>query len=284
MSTIMRNGLILFARCRSDGECSLCPHKGKAVVYGPFPSRRRGLSLGINLFVGKKVCSFDCIYCFRGKTEIKVSNTSDVPRHIALKINAKILREALVSSLSTVEETLEAIDFSGNGEPTLHPNFPSFVDVVRDVIREFNLDVSLGIFTNASLLNELNIIKALLKLDHIEVKLDTIIEQKFKEINRPHEKICLKKIVQGIKTLREKFHGTLAIQTLLLRYGRINNVTTHDAKRLAEVLETIKPDEVHIYTVYRKPQLPTVAKVTREEVKEFLNILVDYGLNVKVYL
>lgn len=52
---------LLYAKCPPSGECLSCPVGGRAVTYGPFTSRRRGVSIGINVFPGVRVCSFNCV-------------------------------------------------------------------------------------------------------------------------------------------------------------------------------------------------------------------------------
>jgi wyosine [tRNA(Phe)-imidazoG37] synthetase (radical SAM superfamily) len=264
-----------FADCRkSEG----CPLSWISIVYGPFESRRRGRSLGINLFPVKSVCNFNCVYCFRGGAQIKACSPTLGP----LRISAADVVNALKEALTEVRD-VKAIDFSGNGEPTLHLKFKEIVWSVRSFIREAGLDVSLGTFTNSTLLHRREVIEALQHLDHVEAKLDTVIDWKLKAINRPCRGITVQRILENLIGLRRMFDGTLAIQIILIKYHGIKNYTPRDAKLMAESLAKIEPDVVNVYTAYRRPRLESVKPAPREEMEVFSEILKEHGLNVKVF-
>jgi len=271
--------VIPFAKCRLDGDCLKCPFRGKAIVYGPFKSHRRGVSIGINLFPYRKVCSFNCVYCFRGFTEVKTLKLAIPP----YSISPVILREALEKAINTIGN-VDAIDFSGNGEPTLHPKLKTYINTVKEFVKEKSLNVSIGIFTNSTTLFRSNIIKILKELDHVEAKLDTVIEWKFRVINRPHKLLSIKKIIEGLVRFRKVFEGTLAIQIMLLKYDRVNNYGFKDARLIGETLLTIEPDIVHVYVPYRIPRLSSVSKPSKQEVAEFSKILREHGLKVKSFI
>ncbi len=265
----------LFADCRKSKGC---PLSWVSIVYGPFKSRRRGLSLGINLFPVKSVCSFNCIYCFRGGAQIKACRPTSGP----YKISASEVKNALEIALDNVDR-INAIDFSGNGEPTLHESFSKIVKGVYRFLQDYGVDASLGLFTNSTMLSRQEVLKAVEDLDHIEAKLDVIPEWKFKIINRPCRNLSVKKIVENLITLRKSFSGTLAIQTILLEYKGLKNFTERDARLLAKELNKVKPDVVNIYTVYRKPRLELVKPASREAMNLFSEILKEEGFEVKVF-
>jgi len=255
-----------------------CPIKGRALVYGPFISRRRGISIGINLFPGRKTCSFNCVYCFRGATQYKVNSLVDD----LYGIKPSNLYKALEKAYECIRH-IDAIDFSGNGEPTLHIRFSEFIDVVRRFCHDYGLDPNVGVFTNASTLYMLNVLNALKKLDTIEAKLDTCTPWKYKIINRPCKSVNLDMIINGLIKLRKEYSGKLIIQIMLLKYYDTLNYTARDSQLMAEVLNMIKPDEVHIYTTYRKPRLKSIKRVNEDDMRRFSEALVNYGFNVKIY-
>jgi len=268
-----------FARCPPQvrGDCLRCPMRGRAVVYGPFRSRRRGLSIGVNLFIGAKVCSFDCVYCFRGATAVKRRRPYDpgLP-------TIEMLEEGLRRALGEVGD-VEAVDFSGSGEPTLHSRLGEFIRAARRVVGEYAPGASLGIFTNSSTLGLRRVVEALKELDQVEAKLDTLDERKFQVINRPVEGIRVGDILEALKSFRREYGGTLAVQVMLVSYGGCLNYTLEDAERMAEALTAVDPDEVHLYTAYRAPRLPSVARAPPEEIVEFARVLRSSGLRVEVY-
>ena len=269
---------MLFARCIPSGECLKCPFRGASITYGPFRSRRRGTSIGINLFPGRKVCSFNCVYCFRGRTEVKTLEPTEGP----YEVSAEVLRKALREALKEVGE-INAVDFSGSGEPTLHPRLREFTEVVREFTRELGLDASVGVFTNSSTLGRGDVVEALRKLDFVEAKLDTVIPWKFRLINRPYRTLQVSDIVSNLARFRKVFEGTLAVQVMLLKYHRVGNYFVRDAEVLADALSSIEPDVVHIYTVYRMPRLSKVVRADESYMLNYARVLEKEGFKVKVF-
>jgi len=276
MGEIVRLDLLYFAKC-PQAECSECPYKGRAVVYGPFTSRRRGLSLGVNLYPTAKVCSFNCVYCFRGATELKTVEFTDlgVPTPAMLK---KSLNEAI----SQIGD-FKSIDFSGNGEPTLHPKLSEFVKTVREFAANNYGEVSVGLFTNSSMLLNDHVLTAISSLDHVEAKIDAVSELKFNAVNMPEKSLTPRKILGGLKNLCKSFHGEIAIQVMLLHLDSLSNAEESDAEALAEALKSIEPDHVHLYTVYRRPRLNIVKPASKEEIKRFASILSREGFKTEIY-
>ena len=270
---------LLYAKCPPSGECLRCPYRGRSITYGPFRSRRRGTSIGINLFLGRKVCSFNCVYCFRGKTSIKtmtpVSGDYDIP--------PGLLHEALNEALRNAGE-VRAVDFSGNGEPTLHPRFSEYVDVVVDFVKKIDPDISVGVFTNSSTLGMGKVVEALLKLDYVEAKLDTVIQWKFRAINRPYKTLNIDDVMRNLRIFRKKFSETLVVQIMLVKYLNMANWGIRDAELMADALTVIEPDEVHVYTAYRTPRLETVSRAREEVMHTYGKVLENRGLKVELYI
>ncbi|NPB00188.1 MAG: radical SAM protein [Crenarchaeota archaeon] len=273
--------IIPYSPC--PGDCTRCPAKHRAVIYGPVQSRRRGRSLGVNLFPLRKVCSFDCIYCLRGRTVVKIAS----PDLSQVQISVNQVVEILRNILEKIET--DTVDLSGNGEPTLYPYLEELCSELRKLCDEYGVR-SLGVFTNSSTLKYENILKALKYVDHIEAKLDTALEEKFKIINRPCENIKFEDIIEGLVKARKTLHSELAIQILLLKYvsddGRtIVNYSEDDAYHMANILQKIEPDIVNIYTVYR-PVMTSyrIEKPNEELMKIFSDILENAGLKVRTFI
>ncbi|MEM4831686.1 MAG: radical SAM protein [Sulfolobales archaeon] len=275
-------GLVPYARCLPSGECLECPFRGKALVYGPFRSRRRGVSIGINLFPGRKVCSFNCIYCFRGPTELKTLKPVEDVYCISVKTLRRALEQAY-GALLTVESRVEALDFSGSGEPTLHVRFPEMVRAALEFAREYGLSSGVGVFTNSTMLWHEGVVKALSGVEYVEAKLDTVDPEKFVAINQPVEGLRVDSVVEWLKRFRKGFSGVLAVQVMLLRCGNLVNYTEKDAENLADALLLVEPDLVHVYTVYRAPRLSGVQRASEESIAEFTRRIREAGLNVRAY-
>jgi len=272
------SGYFLFARCIPTGECLKCPFRGRSITYGPFRSRRRGTSVGINLFPSVKVCSFNCVYCFRGRTEVKTLE----PNEAYSDVDPELLRKALKEAIKNVGH-IDAIDFSGNGEPTLHPRFKEFTDLVKRFVKELGIDVSVGIFTNSSTLYRGEVVEALKNLDYVEAKLDTAIQWKFELVNKPCRGLRVDDIVSNLARFRKLFEGVLAVQVMLVRYRRVVNYSLRDAELLADKLSLIEPDVVHVYTTYRTSRLATVFKASEEDMARFAKVLEGREFKVEIF-
>jgi len=248
-----------------------------AIVYGPLHSRRRGFSLGINLFPGPSICSFNCIYCFRGGAQ---RHLASVERDEAGLDPDKVIRAIsyALRRLGSDAEKLRAIDFSGNGEPTLHPRFAEIVRAVREYIDSKGMGISLGLFTNSSRLCGPAVREALPYLDHVEAKPDTVVTWKFRVINQPAPGVELHDMLECLAMLRGLFHGTVALQVILLETDGFANYWPWDAEQLASLAEKISPDRVNLYTVYAPPRQKAVRKAPKPQMERYAAILRGHGL------
>lgn len=272
------------AKCPVD-NCIDCPFQGKVVVYGPMLSRRRGLSLGINLYPGVKFCNFNCIYCYLA---VPYSKDKKVLKLIKPKDLEAILNDALKNNPG-----VQSVDFVGNGEPTLHPKFLEYAKIARKVVESFNKKaenkkkqgkkISLGIFTNSTNLRNKKVLKALGYFDHIEAKLDTSIPEKFRKINFPITNKSLDEIIEDLRYARSRFKGVFDLQVMLLKYKNFTNCSKKDALEMAKAIRYIQPNEVHLYTAYRKSKNPNIKPLSRKEIEKYAKVLRGKGIKAKTF-
>lgn len=197
----------------------------ESTVYGPVQSWRVGLSLGIDLLYVDSICSFRCVYCQLGKINV----------HTDLR-EVYVPTETVMRDLKASDWTrADIITLSGNGEPTLAANIG---EVIRE-IKAFTLKPVL-VLTNSAHLSDPLVRREISAADRIFCKLDAAEEKTFRKINRPVEGITLRRIVDGIKTLRAEYAGFLAIQTMLTQINR------NQLEPLATLLKEIQPDEVQL--------------------------------------
>jgi wyosine [tRNA(Phe)-imidazoG37] synthetase (radical SAM superfamily) len=212
----------------------------KAVIYGPVLSRRLGYSLGINILSPHiKICSFDCVYCQYGKTELKTQN----PDPASLYSVNEIIKE-VEKGLMTARK-LDFITFSGNGEPTLHPQIAEIVTRVKKLRDQLRPDVKLAMFSNVSELQREDVRHAIGMIDQPILKLDGGDEETIQRINRPVEGINLTDIVSGIR----KFDG-ITLQTLFLG-GKLSNSDEETVEKWIILIQEIHPKHVQIYSTDR---------------------------------
>jgi len=242
----------------------------KGIVYGPVKSRRLGNSLGVNLSPGEiKLCSLNCSYCQYSWTGMLVRDVSSGLGNIlpAADIVVKEISRALRHA-AEIGDKVDSITFSGNGEPTLHPNFPEIVDAVVALRDSTVPGARVVCLSNSTTLGDPKVIAALKKIDEPVMKLDTGDEEFFKRLNRPAAEVHFPDILKGL----EKLDGKLTIQSLFVG-GAVNNATPEALASYIYALTRIRPRAIQIYTLDRVPadrRLKALAKNELEAIKELV--------------
>jgi wyosine [tRNA(Phe)-imidazoG37] synthetase (radical SAM superfamily) len=210
------------------------------IIYGPVLSRRLGRSLGINLLPNnRKVCSFDCVYCQYGDTADLVlsptRSTLPTPKEVFSAVEAALKKP----------RSMDYLTFSGNGEPTIHPDFPEIVRGVKELKDQLRPGAKLAILSNSSRVNDPEVAAALRLMDAPMMKLDAGDEETFRAINCPVSKLKLSDIIDGLATL-----PNLMIQSVLID-GHVSNIRGNPYESWASVLNDLRPQEIHIYSTER---------------------------------
>jgi wyosine [tRNA(Phe)-imidazoG37] synthetase (radical SAM superfamily) len=217
-------------------------------VFGPVISRRLGESLGINLLPNnRKICNFNCIYCECGPTYSASIRNFDIPSRTEVK-------EKLESRLRDIKKKglfIDTITFAGNGEPTLHPEFPEIIDDTIELRDNHLPGTNIAILSNSTLIGNDKIFNALNKVDLNILKLDSGYEDTNITINCPLQPFNLEKTIENLK----KFNGNLIIQTLFFKGTykgtEVNNATPEEVTKWLQIINEIKPESVMIYTIAR---------------------------------
>ncbi|MFX1417313.1 MAG: hypothetical protein ACFE9N_00165 [Promethearchaeota archaeon] len=261
-------------------------------TYGPFLSRRLGLSLGVNVLANYKLCTFNCVYCEIGltKTENLVS-----PNYRLNLPPSPNFRQELISILKYVPH-LNSITFGYNGEPTLNENILEFLKIAKDVRDELkwtNEKPIITLFTNSSTLYIDEIRERVTKFELVLAKLDAANNFDFKRTNRPHRDTPKIEMIIGslikLKKQMPKQHK-LAIQCLIFNSYKddfIPNNNSTNILNLANALKRIKPDIVQIYSTARIPAEYFVFSIDDDKKKEissiFKDIIDDDGIEINIY-
>jgi len=220
-------------------------------IYGPVPSRRLGISLGIDP-IPLKVCSFNCIYCEVARTTLLTTERKEyIP-------SEKILLE-LKNFLKESNQHIDYITFSGSGEPTLN----SKIGYMIKKIKKF-ANIPVAVLTNASLLYREDVRDELLNADLVKCTLDAAEEKYFKRINQPEQSLTIQRIINGIIKFSETYKGKLLIEVMLVRDV---NDTEENYRALHKVLKRIKADKVQINTVVRPSAVGFARPLTDQELK-----------------
>ena len=224
-------------------------------LFGPVPSRRLGMSLGIDL-IPKKVCSLDCVYCEVGKT---TKLTTDRLEYVKYDKVIAELRDFMSSN-----PKIDYITFSGSGEPTLN----SRIGDVLNFVKENYPNVKTAVLTNGTLLWDKKLRQDLLAADVILPSLDAAGQEAFEKINRPAAGIVLQDYVQGIIDLRKEYRGKIWLEVLFLKGY---NDSEDELMRLKEAIEKIKPDSVQLNTLDRPGTVDGLIALTKEELQHIID-------------
>jgi len=217
--------------------------KKMPLAYGPINSRRFGLSLGVNPLGPDKVCSFDCRYCDLG---LSVMTMNKIRKELVFPARAEIV-EAVRQELRKNHEGLSAITFSGNGEPTLHPEFEELVSDILVARNELAPQAKLIALSNGAHLDSKKVIVGMNKLDVRVLKLDAGSDKVMKALNAPLVRRNLSQLLTGFKKL-----NNCVIQAMFVK-GAIDNTQNSDIDEWVELIGMIQPAGVQLLTVTRPP-------------------------------
>lgn len=258
------------------------------IIYGPVKSRRLRNSLGLNLLpITYKLCSFDCIYCQYGYTNVWTIDAKEYIKDLPTPEQVGTALKSALYKLKERGETLDYITFSGNGEATLHPDFEEIVKVVLDVKNDFYKEShhipKVTILSNSTMTYKDNVVKALKMLDVIIMKLDAGSSKLLERINHPANPITFDSIIEGLKKLSNLKTPPLIIQSLFID-GEIKNWDDESISDWIKSIGEIKPLEVQIYSLDRPPADSKLKVVSREILENISRKLKEEtGIKSKIY-
>ena len=261
-------------------------------TYGPFQSRRLGLSLGVNVLANYKLCTYNCVYCEIGLT--KKENLVSPNYNIKLQPSPNFRKE--LKSILYYFTHLNSITFGYNGEPSLNENLLDFLKIAEDVRNELNWPNEkpiLTLFTNSSTLYIDKIRKRVNQFELVLAKLDAANDVDFKRTNRPHHDTPnIEMIIESLIKLKQEMPKAhkLAIQCLI--YNSYNkdffpNSTARNILDLANALKRIKPHIIQIYSTARIPAEYFVYAIDDEKKREisaiFEETIGDEKIEINIY-
>ena len=249
-----------------------------STIFGPIQSRRLGVSLGVNLMPSDgKICSFDCLYCEAG-FNAQGAGKKGLPSRDKVRRDL----ETKLADMWQKQEPLDVITFSGNGEPTLHPEFPGIIDDVLELRDRFYPDAKVSVLSNSTRIFDPAVADALDKVDNNILKLDSAVEETMRIIDRPNDPaFTVERLVEGLK----RFSGRGIIQTMLLRGEHdgknIDNTTPEELEALLEAYRRIEPKEVMLYSIDRTTPEERLRKVEQEELDRISEWFRNRGVPVQ---
>ncbi len=250
-----------------------------STVFGPIRSRRLGVSLGINLMPDNgKICSFDCIYCEAGfNAQGHGDGRLPSPRELEADLRARL------AQMKADGDPLDVITFSGNGEPTLHPDFSEIVDITLALRDEFYPEAKVSVLSNSTRIFSDDVARALMRVDNNILKLDSAVEDTMRLIDRPASpQFTVPRLIEGLR----RFTGQCIIQTMILRGSHngqsVDNTTPAEVAALIDAYRSIRPREVMLYSIDRSTPVETLEHVGADELRRIGALVEAEGIPVQV--
>lgn len=248
------------------------------IAYGPIHSRRLGNSLGVELMpLDHKLCTFNCIYCECGW------NTPVSHPQLPTREQVKAALEAKLSTLNSQLSTLNVITFSGNGEPTLHPDFLGIIQDTVDLRNRYCPNAKVSVLSNATQLHRPDVVQALWLCDNRILKLDAATDTMMRLIDQPvNANLTVQTILEHLKL----FNGDFTLQTCFLRGEhngqRIDNTTPDELHAWYRAVDLLQPKQIMIYVIDRKTPEEHLEKIPRPEMEAIAAPLIEKGYNVTI--
>ena len=242
------------------------------IAYGPIHSRRLGTSLGMELMpLEHKLCTFNCVYCECGwNTPVS---------HPKLPTRAEV-KAALEARLKEGLD-LDVITFSGNGEPTLHPDFLGIIEDTCALRDQYCPKAKVSVLSNSTQLGRADVVQALRLCDNRILKLDAATDEMMRRIDLPvNDKLTVEQIMEWLMA----FDGNFTLQTCFLRgehAGKpIDNTTQEELEAWYKAVDTLHPKQIMIYVIDRKTPEENLTKISRDEMEAIAAPLIAKGFDV----
>lgn len=232
------------------------------LIFGPIPSRRFGMSLGIDLSPTTKQCNFDCLYC-----ELAPAATVSTQKDV-------VEVSKIINELKThLNDKVDVITLTANGEPTLYPYLSELIDEI-DKIKQSTQTL---ILTNSATLVDDSVFNTLLKLDQVKLSLDAVSSDVFKKIDRPHNDIKIDEVAQKVVEFSRVYKGKLFIEILFV-HGL--NDTKEEIAKLNDILMAINTTRIDLGTIDRPPAYPVMG-ISYKELHE-ASLMFDNSLPIHI--
>lgn len=243
-------------------------------VFGPIHSRRLGNSLGINLLpVNGKICSFDCIYCECGWNK---DGLADRKLPDAAQVRGAL--EDKLSELMLADVKIDSITFSGDGEPTLNPEFPRIIDDTLLLRDTFYPEAKVSVLSNATRVHVPEVFEALRKVDNPILKIDAPTNELIALIDRPAPGYDISRVIEALGA----FEGDFVLQTMFLRSPEFDSASPEVLEGWKAIVRSLRPREVMVYTIDRPTPAQNLEAFTEEEMRTLVQPLIDEGFKIQI--
>lgn len=238
------------------------------IAFGPIPSRRLGKSLGINN-IPPKICTYSCVYC-------QVGLTRNMSRERKSFYGSATVVGAVIEKIREAHENGEEIDyltFAPDGEPTLDRDLGEEIKELRET------GMRVAVITNSSLIGDKSVRKDLSGADWVSLKVDSVLENVWRRVDRPHRALSLENISEGIAEFTSSFKGFLATETMLI--SGIND-TEESIEATASFISGISPDRSYISVPTRPPALKKCRGGDEAAVNRAYQVFTEKGVRAEI--
>lgn len=260
-------------------------------VFGPIFSRRLGSSLGINLLPEKgKICNFDCIYCECGWNRDGRNDTLlPTAEKVRTDLERKLKELSVCSGQFVVDSTrdqmlptthcplptpVDSITFSGDGEPTLNPEFPQIIDDTLRLRDQYYPKAKVSVLSNATRVHIPEIFNALRRVDNPIMKIDAPTNELIEKINMPAPGYDIARVIEALK----QFEGNFVLQTCMLRGNGFDSARPEVILPMMDIVRLLKPREWMVYTIDRATPMQGLEKFSPQEMKSLVQPIIDEGI------
>jgi wyosine [tRNA(Phe)-imidazoG37] synthetase (radical SAM superfamily) len=224
-------------------------------LFGPVPSRRLGVSLGIDL-IPKKVCSLNCVYCEVGKTTKLTTDRMEYVKYDDVIIELK--------QFMSNNPKIDYITFSGSGEPTLNSRIGEVISFVKNNYPK----IKTAVLTNGTLLYDKKLRSELLQVDVILPSLDAGSQSVFKKIDRPNANLNIETYIEGLINLRKEYKGKIWLEVFLLKNY---NDSKEELELIKKAIVKINPDSIQLNTLDRPGTIADLIPLTKDEMQKIID-------------
>jgi wyosine [tRNA(Phe)-imidazoG37] synthetase (radical SAM superfamily) len=225
-----------------------------------------------------KLCTFDCVYCECGWNQ-PISHPA-LPTREEVSSNLEL---QLASMLQNHEPMPNVITFSGNGEPTLHPDF---LGIIRDTCTlrdKYCPEAKVTVLSNSTQLFRNDVIEALRLCDNRILKLDSAITSSMRLIDKPlNPNLTVEDLIDRLALLGGDFTLQTCFLTGTYKGQIIDNTTPEELEAWYQAIENLHPKQVMIYVIDRETPLKTLSKIPAEKMEQIAAPLRAKGIEIIV--
>ena len=248
----------------------------QSIVYGPIHSRRLGTSLGMEIMpLEHKLCTFNCVYCECGW------NGKVLHPQLPTREEVRAALEKALSPLASRPSPIDVITFSGNGEPTLHPEFLGIIEDTCALRDQYCPQAKVSVLSNSTQLGRPDVVKALRMCDNRILKLDAATDTMMRRIDLPvKEDLTVAHLIEWLA----QFDGDFTLQTCFLRGEHdgqvIDNTTPTELNAWYKAVDVLHPKQIMMYVIDRKTPEEHLSKIPRPEMETIAAPLIAKGYDV----